>query len=190
MNLNFINLPAGVSASPPSLAVFADSSTHSFTLSTSATTQSGVFSISGAGGGKSHIVSQSLTTQPIANGTYTVSGQVRQPDGTGIGGTIFQVRDAVNALVTVPNCGGTNCPTDDNGNYSISLSGGTYTITASSPFGTFSPAAVSYTLAVSPGPSAQHRRLKTFNVSPEPDPPPAGSRAGVGIPIGTSISFQ
>jgi hypothetical protein len=66
MTLAISNLPAGASASPASLTLLADGSARSFTVSTSTTTPSGNFLISGTGGGKNHDIWQSLATQPAS----------------------------------------------------------------------------------------------------------------------------
>jgi hypothetical protein len=89
---------------------------------------------------------------------YTISGQVQQPNGSGIGGTILAARDTQNTLITT-------VISDTSGNYALSLPAGSYTVTATSPFGAFSPATLSYDL--SGHRSGQNRRLLTLNVFPE-----------------------
>ena len=79
--------------------------------------------------------------------TYTISGQVQQPDGSGIGGTILAARDAQNTLITT-------VISDASGNYALSLPAGSYSVTATSPFGAFSPA----TLSVRPFRSSAGRK--------------------------------
>ena len=75
---------------------------------------------------------------------------------------------------------------DAYGNYSISLASGQYTITASSPYGHFSPASIVYDLTTPPGLSAQHRRIIPMLASPDPDPPPAAPRNSVRVAIGST----
>jgi hypothetical protein len=164
VNLSISNLPVGATAVPGTLTVLANGSYRSFTISTAANTPtSASFSITGTGGGKSRTIWPNLNMQSNPAGTYTISGQVQQPDGSGIGGTTFQVRNSQNAVVATAG-------TDDLGNYSISLASGQYTVTASSPFGKFSPAAESYDLSTE-GASARHRRLKTFLLAPPEEEP-------------------
>ena len=105
---------------------------------------------------------------------YTLSGQVQQPNGAGIGETILAVRDSQNALVTA-------VTSDDSGNYSIPLPAGMYTVTASSPYGIFNPASQMYNLTSHlPG---QNRRLLTMLQAPDEDPPYYGdSRNYYNIP--------
>ena len=158
VNLSISSLPSGATAAPASLTLPADGSTRTFTVFTSTSTISGAFYVYGTGGGKGHGVWQSLNMQTNPAGTYTISGQVQQPNGAGIGGTNFEVRNSQNAVVATPG-------SDDYGNYSISLASGQYTITASSPYGHFSPASAVYDLTVSPGLSAQHRHLTTMVAS-------------------------
>ena len=184
VNLSVSNMPAGAGATPGSLTLLADGSTSYFTVSTSATTTSGNFLVNGTGGGKSHGVRPSLTTQTNPAGTYTISGQVQQPNGAGIGGTTFEVRNSQNVVVA-------NAGTDDSGNYSIPpLAGGQYTVIASSPYGVFNPASITYILSVMPGLSAQHRRLMTMNAAPPDDPPPPASRDPVKLPIGYTTTTR
>ncbi len=178
VNLSISSLPNGASAAPTSLTLPADGSPRTFTVFTSTSTISGGFYVYGSGGGKGHGIWPSLNMQTNPAGTYTISGQVQQPNGAGIGGTNFEVRNSQNAVVATPG-------SDAYGNYSISLASGQYTITATSPYGHFSPASIVYDLTP-PGLSAQHRRITTMTASPDPDPPPAAPRNSVRVAIGST----
>jgi hypothetical protein len=181
VNLSISSLPSGATAAPASVTLPADGSTRAFTVFTSTSTISGAFYVYGTGGGKSHGAWQSLNMQTNPVGTYTISGQVQQPNGAGIGGTNFEVRNSQNAVVA-------SAGSDDHGNYSISLASGQYTITASSPYGHFSPASAVYDLTGPTGLSGQHRRLTTMIASPDPDPPESAPRHPVKVAIGSATT--
>ena len=87
VNLSISSLPNGASAAPTSLTLPADGSPRTFTVFTSTSTISGGFYVYGSGGGKGHGIWPSLNMQTNPAGTYTISGQVRQPNDSGIGGT-------------------------------------------------------------------------------------------------------
>ena len=106
-------------------------------------------------------LSSGYTVNLTGSTTYTISGQVQQPDGSGIGGTILAARDWQNTLVTT-------VISDTSGNYALSLPAGSYSVTATSPFGALSPATLSYDLfGHRPG---ENRRLATMNFAPEIPP--------------------
>jgi hypothetical protein len=166
VTLSFSNMPAGAASIPSTFTVAADGALHNFSVSTTTATPSGQFYVTGSGGGHSHSVWATLTTQSTPSGTYTISGTILQPNNLGMGGTTLSARDGQNALVATVS-------SDDNGNYSfVGLQPGQYTVTASSPFGAFNPVSETYNLT-SPG-IVKNRRVMTLLAAPDPDPDPSG----------------
>ena len=162
VTLSFSNMPAGAAATPNTFTVAADGALHNFSVATTTGTPSGQFFVTGSGGGHNHSVWATLTTQSTPSGTYTLSGQIQQPNGIDMGAAVLTVRDLQNSLVT-------SVTSDSAGNYSIPLSLGQYTVTASSPYGIFAPASKVYTLTSHlPG---QNRKVMTMNLAPPEELP-------------------